>query len=558
MPKSYFGVNAPQVGYYQPGSGYLVDAMKSAEPHWASGGYIWGDVPLQSTLLPVFEGTGTVSGNAQNERFGANRLVRVSVQGDVRNLSLLRQGVGGDGVFTTPCVESLKPAGVIRLMDWLKTNGSPVVKWSDRCKQSDQLWSGPNGGPYETWLAYAVREGKDLWLNVPHAADDDYVRQLATLCKLAIGDAPVNLYLEDSNECWNDQFPQYKWQATRGGQRWHADRTIFIAREFRKVFATDDDRIRPVLGCGIAFPFQRDEALTQIGARTSELYGIAIAPYFGSWLPSNHTGWTAQQYADFALTAANGMGGPTSNTTKGVRQYKAICDKLKVKLLAYEGGLDFGQGEANKANRAAAQLLPQAGQAVETYLEWWRKEGGDVFCYFNQISLWNQSGVWGLESLPGQRGPKWQAWKRVADRHQRGEVPPPPTPTPPPPPVVQPITLNPPEPQPDGRLKWTWSKSKAPYTLFGPGTPIPSTNEDAYTATAAGDYWITDSAGGKSNTVRVGVAPDPVKVARISEIRAALALLDPDIEATRTALQAKTERRAGLASELAALEAAVG
>lgn len=426
--KSYFGVNAPQVNYYQPGSGYLVDAAKSAE---RLPGMVWGELPFGGgSLTLLFEGTGTVNGLKSGSVIRPGHGVfKVSYAGDVRNLRLLRPG-DADGIFTADGAAALAPAGIVRLMDWTRTNNSPVVKWDDRCKPTDQLWSTDRGAPWEPWLDYAVRHGKDLWLCVPHQADDDYVRQLALLCKAKIGDAPVNLYLEDSNEVWNYQFGQTKWQAAKPGgkEKWHAERTLFIGRAFREVFGQDDKRVRPVLGCGIAHPWHRDEALRHIGDRASELYGLAIAPYFGDY--GLNPQWTPQQYADHLLRAAKAFGTDTSNTTRGVRQFKAICDRLGLKLLAYEGGADLGQAPADvKTNAArladwerrvaASQVLPETAEAVEVYLEWWRREGGAEFVYFNQISLHNKSGVWGLEALPGQRGPKWQAWAAVAKRHPR-------------------------------------------------------------------------------------------------------------------------------------------
>src|SRR5205823_4093483 len=53
----------------------------------------------------------------------------------------------------------------------------------------------------------ANQTGKDLWVNVPVGATDDYVRQLATLLKNSLNPGRA-VYVEFSNEVWNGQFGQ--------------------------------------------------------------------------------------------------------------------------------------------------------------------------------------------------------------------------------------------------------------------------------------------------------------------------------------------------------------
>jgi hypothetical protein len=83
---------------------------------------------------------------------------------------------------------------------------------------------------YEDIITLANRTLRDIWINIPVLATDDYVCRLARL--LAYGEpgdksnspcnptAPgsgtvpplttyVNLYIEDANEEWNEQFPQF-------------------------------------------------------------------------------------------------------------------------------------------------------------------------------------------------------------------------------------------------------------------------------------------------------------------------------------------------------------
>jgi hypothetical protein len=156
---------------------------------------IWGHTVVRNVK---FDGTST-SADVDYRGGGAFALTFSGTEGGVRNLKLLRPGYASDEqVFTNEYLKSKEPFGGVRLMNWTLTNDSTVSKWEDRCKVTDAQWS-RKGGPWEPWLEFAAKYHKDLWLNVPHQADDDYVRNFAKLCKDRLGDAPVHLYLEDTN-----------------------------------------------------------------------------------------------------------------------------------------------------------------------------------------------------------------------------------------------------------------------------------------------------------------------------------------------------------------------
>jgi hypothetical protein len=260
--KSLVGINTDFITYYSPACP-TIDAIKSSQkfgtirnpgdgrcpvdengwPKEDFGVLIAADVPgIAGVYKFSCEGKSHVSGTwgrtvVQNVKFDgktttadvefkggkAFAITCSGTEGGVRNVKLLRPGYASDEqVFTNEYLKSKQPFGAVRLMNWTRTNDSGVSKWDERCKVTDAQWS-RKGGPWEPWLEYAAKHHKDLWLNVPHMADDDYVRNLAKLCKEKLGNAPVNLYLEDTNEYWNRQFKQAKWmeeQAKTVADRW--------------------------------------------------------------------------------------------------------------------------------------------------------------------------------------------------------------------------------------------------------------------------------------------------------------------------------------------------
>jgi hypothetical protein len=131
-----------------------------------------------------------------------------NTDGGVKDIKLLGPGYSSDeSVFTREFLNALSPFDAIRFMDYLRTNNSTIGKWDDRCKPSDAQFNS-KGGPYEYAIVLGNMTKKDIWLNVPALADDDFVTQLAALVREKL-DPSLHCYVEYSNEVWNGQFKQF-------------------------------------------------------------------------------------------------------------------------------------------------------------------------------------------------------------------------------------------------------------------------------------------------------------------------------------------------------------
>jgi hypothetical protein len=113
----------------------------------------------------------------------------------------------GSGTFNPSYLKAIAGYGVLRFMGWNATNNQTSSSWTSRATPVTFHWGGYNGVPYEEQIQLSNELKEDLWINVPHLADDDYVRNLAQLVqqKLATG---LRVWVEYSNEVWNGSFPQ--------------------------------------------------------------------------------------------------------------------------------------------------------------------------------------------------------------------------------------------------------------------------------------------------------------------------------------------------------------
>ena len=360
--------------------------------------------------------------------------------GGVRDIRLLRPGYADDAqVFTDEYLRALEPFGCLRFMDFLRTNDSPLVTWADRAEPADAQLT-IKGGPYEYAIDLGNRLGKDVWLTVPAGADEPFVRSLAELVKVRLGPG-VNCYVEWSNELWNSQFKQHganldaaRAEVARGdrtlslggrdsnarhwGWRRVARRTVEIGRIFRDVLGKNDARLRMVLAGQHANPAVLETGLRYIqdnfGPPREHLYGIAIAPYFGSDDKEllKRADLTVDQVCDVLLRTAD------ESRDADALAHHALAKRYGLKSLAYEGGIDLRQYDASVDAKTRAQFDPRAGQAVERHLRGWFDGGGDAYVYYTLVGRYTKYGYWGLTNDTRRLDvPKYDAAARVAREH---------------------------------------------------------------------------------------------------------------------------------------------
>lgn len=342
------------------------------------------------------------------------------------------------------------PWAVLRTMDATKTNdyAAPAsneaypyrLKWADRRLPGTGPLLGsdrPGVHGFVSWedvVVLAQLSKKDLWINIPVNASDDYVDQLANLFKNGSPDThnagipdSINLYVEYTNEPWHFDFPQGKWnlqaaqdEVAAGGsnlnydgernpERWRfrrlAKRTVEIGRQFRKVFSDRPERIRPVINnhkTEFDFDMLRYVA-ANYGEPANVLYAIAQEGYY-----------TSADSSSPQKILAGEMAASDNNRTAYVFS-RTLATYFGLHSVAYEGGADeIGGHNPNIAdpglnNKLAAARDPGMKDVVlHDLLGNWFPSGGELYVAYSQVGRYTYYGTYGLtEDIANLQTGKW-------------------------------------------------------------------------------------------------------------------------------------------------------
>ncbi len=353
------------------------------------------------------------------------------------NLRLIPPGYSPDTtqIFSNDFLKRLSAFKTLRFMDWENTNGNPQVNWSDRTLPGPAIQTGPAGVAYEYIIALANQTGKDLWVNIPDMASDDYIQQMAQLFHSQLR-PDVHLYLEYSNELWNFGFAQASRNVAMAasnpeltdpgafgkGMQQIAFKAHQIATTFKQEFGDRSGQIRTVLAAQAANSFWATMGMNYLASRkdqwgepSSYLYGIAIAPYVG---------FDQNTYDKPGLTLDtlfNAMNADLTNNVAGmIAAHKQLADQYGLKLEAYETGQSLvalnpsvGQN-VNSQLKLDAQNDPRMGQLYQNLINVWVNGGGDIFGHYGLVGSHSDWGSWSLlEDINQEGSPKWDALLRA-------------------------------------------------------------------------------------------------------------------------------------------------
>lgn len=341
----------------------------------------------------------------------------------IRNLKVIRPGydAANPPLFTTRFLDHLARFTTLRFMDWLRTNNNDrVTSWATRASPARTHHASPAGVPWEHIVALANQTGKDVWINIPVKADDDYVLQLARLLQSSLN-PEASIYIEYSNELWNAQFGQFHTNVklaiaevrdnpasplaydgstdqNQWGYRRIAKRLKEISDLFRNVYgdAAMMRTVRPVFASQVVQPYVTEVGLKFIeavhGPPANYFYAVAGAPYFNLGDQQTVDGLTPDQVLQAMDTSVSRL--PNINQFE---KNVALASWYGLPFIAYEGGSDtFGPGGIDA--KKAASLDPRLQAICNRYLNTWYENGGALFMWFTAgAGNWDtQYGAWEL------------------------------------------------------------------------------------------------------------------------------------------------------------------
>ncbi|KAK7099795.1 hypothetical protein V1264_022849 [Littorina saxatilis] len=348
-------------------------------------------------------------------------------------------------------LEFLKRFSEIRFMDFLHTNGHgpEPTTWATRKTTDFHSQAGEEGGAIEHLVQLVNTVGVNAWINVPHAADDDYVKQLATYVHQHIR-PDLHVYVEYSNEVWNGIFRQTKYTREQGahlfpsdepfkqGMRYHNKRATEIANIWKSVWGSQKNRVTTVYAWQTGYQGYYDQALIDLGSRKSSFDALAITGYFGcDKATTKHADqfvhMTPQQIQHLCDT-------DLPNVKASFAHYVDVAKAHGLKLVMYEGGPSIMEGSAISGNHGSSTAGvtdkaisfhrdPHIQKPVEDVLDTWyntvskatfNQPPGGLFNYFASVSTPSKYGSWGMAEWTGQNlaaVPKWRAVQTFISRH---------------------------------------------------------------------------------------------------------------------------------------------
>ncbi|WP_164659678.1 hypothetical protein [Tropicibacter sp. Alg240-R139] len=365
-----------------------------------------------------YQGKGIVEvgGRAKNVRYGKNRIefdfepgpgpVDIRIQrthlgGDyIRNISVVKldheAAYEAGAIFNPLWLDHLQGFQVLRFMDWMETNNSSQSAWADRPRPSDYTYAS-HGVPLEVMVELLNRTGADGWFNMPHKADDAYMRTFAEYVRDTLW-VEQRAYVEYSNEVWNWQFKQAHWADEQALEAWgkkdhwvayYGGRAAEMAQIWTDVYGDQvDERLVRVIATQTGWigleelileapPWVADKPDRKRPADYFDAY--AVTGYFGGvlGLEDRHDmvqGWLAESRAQ-----ARQQGSEKGLTGEALQEYviKHRFDAASAQAWAeLRDGLVSGQTEDTLAHNLT-ERLPYHAQVAETYgLELIMYEGG--------------------------------------------------------------------------------------------------------------------------------------------------------------------------------------
>ena len=360
-------------------------------------------------------------------------------------------------MFNPLFIANIENAHALRFMDWMDTNNSDLTEWADRPDVGDFTYA--NGVPVEVMVALANETGTEPWFNIPHNADDDYIREFASYVAENL-DPDLRAHYEFSNEVWNFMFDQARDSAFDAQERFGTDlgdgwmqeygaRSAEMASILDEVYTGREGDYVKVIATHTAWPGLEQSALEAPAYQALSVDNVApftlfdtyaVTGYFGGtlggskaedvldWIAESRAlaeqdadalGLTGQARADYIaahqfdhatdLALQELRDGSVTGDPEGSLQeldalfayHSQVAESYGLDMVMYEGGTHIvGLGEYTSNQDLTAFFVhlnysDEMGVLYEELLDSWVENGGTLFNAFVDVARPSQFGSWG-------------------------------------------------------------------------------------------------------------------------------------------------------------------
>ncbi len=310
--------------------------------------------------------------------------------------------------------------GPLRFMDFGKVNNAEENHnglWVNR-KQKSALNQKPMA--YEWMIDLCNRTGRDLWVCLPHNANEDYMLNLARLIKNNLNPG-LKCYVEWSNEVWNGQFTQFGYAASRGKALG---------------FATDDYTASGFYNVYIStkmFKIFQDEFAGQTGRLVKVISGQSLTEWINTKIIEglkrpdvNTTGVMPDQFAGTAYIG--GINGTSATLeTEWAAEVKKMTDfyvwlkgalaGTNIGMITYEGGHHITtNADQFSANPKSYQLYRDLLTAMQSHVT--------LFMHYVHSGAWGTVNAWGAKRFIDQPLADAHKYRALVD-YMKATTPPP-------------------------------------------------------------------------------------------------------------------------------------
>ena len=339
----------------------------------------------------------------------------------LRNISLLQPGydLSRANDFTDLFLAHMSRFSVIRFMDWTGTNSNLEAHWNET---TSVYWPQYTAhGKHNPWLTIPTMVNQfntstDVWINIPHNADDDYIIHIARMLFSELNPRS-NIYTEYSNEVFNWEFPQFfanydaanesvlnqgdpyhlAYDNATNPMTWANRRVAYQAKRmsdlFKTVFGEENvgpfKRIRPICSGSLLDPNFAIDGLNYLNANygppSNYVHGIIIAPYFTLGPYDRMDNLTVDQVLEGFNISVQEM---LPETGWGAQQLIGIhatyAGWYNVSVHAYEGGADtsWGCGKCSLDAKGNATRDPRLTDISVQHLKGWYRYGFQPYNWY--------------------------------------------------------------------------------------------------------------------------------------------------------------------------------